>query len=138
MNNEDMVPFEIDLSVINRGGVMEAVDYRRFSSSVKRVLDSIFGGAFAPVKVKGSKHYLSLSSLTSSALPSTIVVLFLKNDVRRRLPHLILSSLSICFFEALIFPRFIKTNKENIARMLKNIAFIYLLLSFISRRNISM
>ena len=56
MSNEDMIPFEIDLSAVNRGDVMEDVDYRRFSSSVKRVLDSIFGGAFAPVKVKGSKQ----------------------------------------------------------------------------------
>ena len=56
MNSEEMVPIEIDLSVVNNGGVMEAVDYRRFSSSVRRVLDSIFGGAFAPVKVKGSKQ----------------------------------------------------------------------------------
>ena len=56
MNEEGMVPFEIDLSIINRGEVMEDVDYRRFSTSVKRVLNSIFGGAFAPVKVKGSKE----------------------------------------------------------------------------------
>lgn len=56
MSDNEMIPFEIDLSVVNQGKVMEDLDYRRFSSSVKRVLDSIFGGAFAPVKVKGSKQ----------------------------------------------------------------------------------
>lgn len=58
LNENDIVPIEIDLSVGRKGEVNEAF-LSMFGWAIKKILQRMFGGSAIPVKVRGSREEIS-------------------------------------------------------------------------------